>query len=417
MTTAQATDLGATPRSRSGLVFVLALIFLACLPDAMLPPALRPLMVERFGATEPQAHWFMSVNLVGALLAVPILSRLRRLVAPATLVAIGAAANAALLSMLVIAPSLRVALGLRFFEGVADMVVLAALLDLAAKGGGLRTQGRRLGVASTVLMFGLAGGAVMGGQVGGAPNTVLLLGGAFCAVLALGALVAAPLLRRSIVTCPVVEHDPTLRAPGPPLWTVALMMGSDRMLAGLLTSTIPLLLASRFGWSTERIGGMLALPLLVMAVGAFPAGIVADRLGPLYTRSSAALVYALALAVVPIVPSMPGPLAGSASDVVLLAVMLIVGLSAAALMPSAMTLAARTGRGAVAMSACQAAGNVGYLIGIAGAGWLLGALGGDEPSRGAYTMVIQLFALAHVIVTGVTMLEGASTRAQGFSRS
>lgn len=50
MTTAQATDLGATPRSRSGLVFVLALIFLACLPDAMLPPALRPLMVERFGA-------------------------------------------------------------------------------------------------------------------------------------------------------------------------------------------------------------------------------------------------------------------------------------------------------------------------------------------------------------------------------
>ncbi|MFO0872616.1 MAG: MFS transporter [Phycisphaerales bacterium] len=410
----EATTEPAAPPQR-GVFLLFLLVFLACLPDAMLPPALRPMVVERLGATEPQAHWFMAINLAGALIAVPVLSRVRRIVPPLFLVIVGAAANSALLAALALATTLPLAMLLRGLEGVADVVVLAALFDLAAKAGPAASQGRRMGLASTALMLGLAGGAATGALVGGTPTTVLLLGASFCAVLALCAGAGRAIIERIVDAAPPRPDAAPSRLAlrnSPPLWPIALMMGSDRMLAGLLTSTLPLLLASRLGWSPERIGGMLALPLLLMALGAGPAGIVADRAGNLFTRTCAALAYALALAVAP----MTGAISGGLALPSLLATMLVLGLAASALMPSEMALAARTGRGAVAMGACQVAGNVGYLVGIAGAGWLLLVLGGPSPARPVYTMVIQLFALAHVVVTGVTMLEsrrGAGRSAAG----
>lgn len=410
----------APPAARRSIAFVSLLLLLACLPDAMLPPVLRTLVVERLGATEPQAHWFMAVNLVGALLALPLLAAFRRIVSPTWLIAIFAALNAALLLLLAGATNLPTALALRACEGAADMVVLAVLFDLFAKAGDGRGQGRRLGVASTVMMVGLAGGAILGGVLGRgigeveasaehAPSMVLLVGASFCAALAVLTVGGRRLVRRTTAAASV--HSATLEVPAPrsagapPLWTAAAMMGSDRMLAGLLTTTVPLLLASRLGWTSERIGGLLAVPLLIMAFGAFPAGLVADRFGALRTRTCAALVYAIALAAI--------PAAGTVSASAMLGTLLVLGLAAAALMPTSMQLAARSGRGAMAMGTCQAAGNIGYLLGIAGAGWMLFSLGGAKPSESTYAMVIVIFALAHVVTTGVTLVEAGRCGGRG----
>ena len=51
---------------------VLLLILLSALPDAMLVPVLRDLLVERYGASAEAAQAFLAVNLLGAGLAVPL---------------------------------------------------------------------------------------------------------------------------------------------------------------------------------------------------------------------------------------------------------------------------------------------------------------------------------------------------------
>ena len=418
--------IGAPKRARGGLAFAWLLLFLACLPDAMLPPMLRQIVVERFGATEAQAHAFMSVNLVGALLAMPILYGLRRVLSPAILLAVAAAFNAGLLALLSRTGDFTAALVLRGLEGAADMTALAVLLHVAARAGSRSGRGRRLGASSTVLMMGLAAGAVIGGLMGrggdgggaqavgsaGGPDpatAVLLAGAAACAVLAMLAIAGAGLINRTARdgagSVPPIDA-PAAAAPvaGPAarrtLWIPALMMGSDRMLAGLLTTTIPLLLATRLEWSPERIGGMVAVPLLIMAFGAYPAGLLADRLGNLRTRTLAALVYALSIAFVPV--------AGGISTPAMLVTLLVLGFAAAALMPTALSMAAGSGRGAAAMGTVQAAGNIGYFAGIAGAGWLLAELGGGGvPGAATYAMVIEIFALLHVVITGITLVEGA----------
>jgi len=429
--------LGAPRPDRGGLVVAWLLLFVACLPDAMLPPVLRQLMIDRFGASEPQAHAFMAVNLVGAVLALPVLYGLRRALAPSTMVALAASLNAVLLFLLSKSPNLSTALVLRGLEGAADMAVLAVLLHVASQAGARSGQGRRLGVSSTVLMLGLAGGAVLGGLLGSSatahPNAesatsagpvdspadpvalVLLVGASLCAGLAFLAIAGGAAVNRAAHeprSAPIDESAAEagseegnddrsaseVAAPAVPLWIPSLMMGTDRMLAGLLTATIPLLLAARLGWSPERIGGMLAIPLLLMALGAYPAGLLADRLGYILTRTGAALLYAAAIAFLPV--------AGAISTSVMFCTLLLLGFAAAALMPTALSMAAATRRGAAAMGTAQAAGNIGYLLGIVGAGALLALLGGGRPDETAYAMVIQIFALAHVVATGVTLVEG-----------
>ena len=52
-------------RSLSRLLSVILLLFLATLPDAMMPIALKVIAVDRYGVSAGQAHWFMAVNLIG----------------------------------------------------------------------------------------------------------------------------------------------------------------------------------------------------------------------------------------------------------------------------------------------------------------------------------------------------------------
>ena len=49
------------------LVAAMALLLLSALPDAMVAPVLRQLLVDRYGVSDGAAHMFMSVNLLGAL--------------------------------------------------------------------------------------------------------------------------------------------------------------------------------------------------------------------------------------------------------------------------------------------------------------------------------------------------------------
>lgn len=382
--------------ARRPLVLTLALLFVSAWPDTMVVPLLNELFVARYGVSSAVAHTFMSVNLVGALCAIPLLVALRRRLAPGVVLMLAALASAPLLAVMYLPIGFAATIGVRFVEGAADLVVFAVLFDLVAKAGPRATRGRRLGMAGTILMLGLFTGAVIGGVIGrGDAPVVFLAGAAAMFLVAVVAAAALPLLRALIRSCPAVSDsgDVILRRPYP-LWPPLVMVFGDRAIAGLMTATLPLYFASIAGMGPMSRGWLIGVPLLLMALGAWPMGALGDRIGHLRLRTLAAVLYAAGIASVPFV--------AEAGHIAMLMAMAIVGLAGAALLPTSLSLTTATGGGSVAMGAYRGTGDVGYLLGIAGAGAMLALAGGETPA--AFAFVILTFAGAHLAITAASFV-------------
>lgn len=379
------------------MVLAMGMLFVSALPDAMVVPLLNELFVQRYGVSAAAAHWFMSVNLLGAVCAIPLLLLIRRRLAPATGLLLAAMANALWLAVMYLPIGFLPTVGTRFFEGMADLIVFAVLFDLLAKAGPGSTRGRRMGLAGMVLMLGLCGGAMIGGVAGrGEAHSAFLIGSMAMLIVAIAAAGGARWFNGLVKSCPVVSDTGEVITERRPLWPALAMVFSDRAIAGLMSATLPIYFASVAGQSTLARGMLIGLPLLLMAVGAWPAGCLGDRVGHLKLRTLAALLYAGAMASVPFASEM-----GLAPA---LGVMVLVGLAGAALLSSTLALTTGSGRGSIAMGGYRACGDIGYLLGIAMAGTLLAMLGGSSPEARDYTVIIFIFAGAHLVVTLMTTL-------------
>ena len=165
----------------------------------------------------------------------------------------------------------------------------------------------------------------------------------------------------------------------------------DRATGGLITTTLPLVLAGFLGYSQQQRGWLIGLPLLLMAVCTGPAGALCDRFGSLRVRLVAGGVYAVAFALIPFV---------AANQAAMAVVMFAVGISAGALFSSSLAIAAETGGSTVALGSFRAAGDVGFFAGTMLSIILVGALGSDhEPTYADYTAVIVLFGVLHAMAT------------------
>ncbi len=388
--------------ARRPLLVAMALLFVSALPDTMVVPLLNELFVGRYGVNSAVAHGFMSVNLVGAVCAIPLLIALRRRLAPGVVLILAALASAPLLAVMYLPIGFAATIGVRFVEGAADLIVFAVLFDLIAKAGSRTTRGRRLGLAGTVLTLGLFAGAVIGGIVGeGDAPAVFLVGATAMCFVGISAAAALPLFRALIRSCPAVSDSGDVVLSRRRLWPPLMMVFGDRAIAGLMSATLPLYFASVAGLGAMSRGWLIGVPLLLMAFGAWPMGAVGDRIGHLRLRTIAAVLYAGAIASVPLV--------ADAEQGMMLAIMALVGVAGAALLPTALSLTTATGKGSVAMGAYRAAGDVGYMLGIAMAGAMLALAGGETAS--AFTMVILCFAGVHLAITVVTTLAVRSPRA------
>jgi len=178
------------------------------------------------------------------------------------------------------------------------------------------------------------------------------------------------------------------------------MAFADRATGGLITTTLPLVLAGFLGYSKQQRGWLIGLPLLLMALCTGPAGALCDRVGSLRVRVLAGLAYAAAFAMIP---------AAASSQSVLAVAMVAVGFSAAALFASSLALAAESGGSTVALGSFRAAGDVGFFSGTTLSIALLAALGGaGEPTYRDYASVIVLFACMHAVVTMAIAARGLS---------
>jgi MFS family permease len=368
---------------------VLLLILLSALPDAMVVPVLRDVLVERYGATAEQSQAFLAINLLGAGLAVPMVRRLRGRVPAWSLVAAGAMADAWLLAIMWLPIGFPATLVVRCIEGVADVLTFAALFQMLGSSAVPRLAWR-MGTGATVLIAGLGAGAIVGGvaaRASGQGATIIFgLGAGACVLTSMLAVLASRRLEAQEIRLPAASA-----APAPdrmPLWPMLLMAAADRATGAALTAVFASFLARNMGYDPAERGRLVGLPLLLMAVGAAPAGWLADRLGPLRTRTFAAIGYAACFAAV--------AWAG-ASTAVLSGVLLVLGLTAAPLLPASLSLTVRCGHESAGLAAFRAAGDAGYFAGIVTVVAVGTWLGGDRLVTQQWLMTG--FAAVHAAVT------------------
>jgi MFS family permease len=332
------------------------LVGLATMPDALVPIALKSAVIDRWGVTLADAHWFAAIALLGAVLSVALLKPIERRWSPALTIALVSLINALALCLMWAPVSFEVALGLRLVTGAADMVTLAVLLGLLEAGDPGRA-GRRYGPAALAIMLGLSAGFMLGGMLSAAiGSSIFLVGAAFSVLLAVAAGGSGGLLTKVFVVS-------TKRVAPVRYWPTLVFSFSDRALSAVVSVTASLYLLTEGGMSERLVGSALGLVLLLLALGSWPAGLLADRIGPLPVRVLAVVGYAGAFAMLAAAPWVP-------AWVVVLS-LIVMGLSGSGLAPSTYVLASRKGRGAFDMGGLHAAGSAGYLSGLLGAGVLL----------------------------------------------
>lgn len=371
--------------------------FLLMLPETLPVPVLRALVVDRFGVSSSAASWFMAANLVGALLATPLIGawvarsgQRRRLCIVALL------ADALLMQALAHPHDYASFLLLRFAEGAAHITALTLLMSLVADAAGAQ-RGRALGCLGAGLTLGVAMGAAIGGRLGEHDplRTLHVASG----VLALAAAFAAAFLPAdtAVTTRPglaalfaAVRREPGMRAP-------LCLAFVDRFTVGFFTTGFPLLLAGVHHAPKRDIGMLLAAFLLPFAILSWPFGRAAETWSRAWLVGVGSLVYGVGVMFVGVLPV-----------AALWWLMPVLGIASAVMfVPTLLWLLERApavGRTTL-MASFHGAGSLGFLCGTLGCGELI-RLGGEHGS--GYALAFAVAGLSEVLGAGLVVVASRS---------
>ena len=403
---------------------VILLIFLSALPDALVVPVLKDLFADRYGVSTAQAQLFLAVNLLGALLAIPLVKYMRQRMSGWAVVSSTAIVDGILLAIMWLPIGFAGTLALRTIEGAVDVATFAALFQMLGRSD-QQHRAWKLGLGATVLVAGLGIGAVLGGfltKLAGSAAVTLIVGSVSCVSTGILAIVCRSTLERMVqlaksATVNVAMNEQELQAksviqlgiqpaiqpeiqPGiqpeiqsGKIWPILFMAATDRATGAILTAVFASFLLSGLGYTPEQRGMLVGLPLLLMAIGAAPAGWFADRFGSLRTRTLAAIVYAIALGIVPFL---------GANTLMLALALLILGVAAAPLLPASLALVLVTNRGMSGLAAFRAAGDIGYFTGIVVTIATSAMI--DAGQYNVQTGLVCGFALLHLVATTASWL-------------
>ena len=369
-------------RSKHPLVVGCLLLGLAAIPDAMVVPVLHDLTVGRFGVSEGVAHYFMAVNLLGALLAIGVLALLKRRFSSSTLFISAAIISAILMASMAVVDSWELFLAIRCLEGGADILLLSIPFRLIAGAGNQDRYAGRIGGGFTAMMVSLAIGVGTGGAIGKeSAEAVLWAGAGIMVVLTL----IAVNVRQVVDKTPPSPFPAAHRCPLIPReWVGAGFYALDRGLAALVSTSLPILLASGFNIPKITLAVALAGMFLSLAAFSAPVGILADRYGGGRVRLVSSIMCGVALAGLGLMAWLP-------PEIILLPSLLMYGVGASGLMPSAFSVAVRQDASNLVFSSLQTAGQAGYTIGVLGGGLLIYTI-----SLPADLMLSRMFPIAGV---------------------
>jgi len=347
---------GETPGAsfRLGALALLALWIMA--PVTLPVPVLRELVQERFSVSELLTSLFMSVNMVGALFAAPLLGALVDRIGRRRQLLVGALLLDAACFFALAAPvPFPVFLSIRFVEGCAHIGALSILLTLASNTLAPERRGRAMGIVGGCMMLGIAFGAPAGGALAKrSVETPLEVGG----VLLLGAAVLAWLAAR--------EVDGSQARPGlaaivralrarPAILIPLAFAFADRFTVGFFTTTFSLYLRRIHDLPPSQIGIAIAIFMLPFALLSVPFGLLADRRSPLAMLCVGSVLYAIGTAAV-----------GYTAPPALFGLMFAIGVAAAVMFVPSMLMTIRMASDdvrATALGAFNAAGSLGFVLG------------------------------------------------------
>ena len=254
-------------------------------PVTMPVPVLRELVQERFDVSELLTSLFMSINMVGALIAAPLAGILVDRLGRRRALLVGALALDALCFVAMTqAISFSLFMALRFVEGCAHITALSILLTLASHALPPDRRGRAMGLVGGSMMLGVAIGAPVGGALGGADPLVPLQAGAL--VLLAAAALAALAARDS----GAADERPGLREivaalrAHPAILVPLAFAFADRFTVGFFTTTFSLFLRRIFDLPPAEIGLAIAVFMIPFALLSYSFGRLAER------RSTVALL-------------------------------------------------------------------------------------------------------------------------------
>jgi MFS family permease len=340
--------------ARLALLGVLALLML--LPVTLPVAVLRALVHERFGVSELLTSLFMSINMVGAVLAAPVAGALAdRFGRRRDWIAAALLADAACLFALSLPVSFPVFMSLRFLEGCAHIAALSLLLSLAAAASSEAHRGRVMGMLGAGLTLGVAIGAPLGGVIGRSdPLLPLQVGSAVVAAAAL-------LARFGLVEVGAGEARPSLAAilrtlrENPLLSAPLAYSFVDRFTVGFYTTTFSLYLSRVHQLPAQRIGLLIALFMLPFALLSYPFGRFAERHSRVAMVAGGSFAYGIGTLLVGFFP------VGGLPEL-----MFCLGVASAVMFVPSLVLATdaapREIRGSV-LGAFNAAGSLGFIAG------------------------------------------------------
>lgn len=388
---------GALPGTTRAIVTVSLLSLLTMTPVTMLVPPLKELIAVRYGASAFWTHSFMSVNMIGALAAAPLLgflsdrSGLRRQV-----IALSLGVDAILLSAMTFAPNVASLLVLRFVEGAAHILAISTLMAVAAGWAGTTHRGRIMGAVGAAMMFGTACGTRLGGLAWhAAPGWTFHIAGMIAAAVAFLSLLfvreraedAPHRTRIRDVVSLLLDHRP-LTVP----YAFAFI---DRLCVGVIITTFVLFLGDVRGLSPDARSRLLVMFLVPFAICVYPAGRLVDRIGRIAPICLGSAAFGVIMACYAAVS------AGSLS-----AVMLLSGLVSALMFAPNLALctdlAPPEKRGAV-FTGFNLAGSLGFLVGPLLAGATYTILSARADAASAYSGTFIVAGATEILCAAVTL--------------
>lgn len=364
--------------------------FLCLVPVTLMVPGLHELVGIRYSAGDREAHWFMSVNMLAGMLAVPLVLRAVKRSGgnAARWAAVALAVDALAFVGMAWAPSLAWLMTFRVLDGMAHLPAITLLMVSGSRLHGA-ARGGTMGSLASSIMVGVAVGSPLGGRlVGGGPAVVYLTG---AALLVLGALVVGT------VSVPAATHPARDRyrwRRTPETWIPLGYAFLDRFSVGVFVSTFTLYLTHVAGLAPAQRGALVALFMGPFALLCYPVGRLADTRGWFAPLVVGNVLFGITFATYGMVPVAWLPVVMVASGV----------FSALMFAPSLLLVAELSHRGAGdgLFGAFQMAGSLGFLLGPMAGGILVSATRNalGEPAYasifagvGALTLVMAVLTL------------------------
>ncbi len=332
-------------------------VYALMLPVTGMVPVLEGLTVGRYPElSEFDRHLFMSANMFGALLCVPLVGLLSDVLRRRQVLILAALAlNTVTLHALTLEWTYGVYLGWRFLEGCAHISALTLLMTLGADHARTRGLGGAMGLVGGAVTLGVASGAPLGGVVGGEEALRVPQLGAWLmlALTVLAALLVRDpphLQRREEKQSPFRTLVQNHRLLVPYVFAFA-----DRLTVGFIVSTMSLYLSGVLGMSPGRIGLIMAAFLIPFSLLTFPAGILSRRWNAYAMLLTGSFLYGVVLMLIGLAPP---------SGIVWL--MAVGGVVAALMYAPSLVLTARLAgpaHKAGAMSGFHFAGSLGFALG------------------------------------------------------